>query len=112
PAREDVMRSHRSAAAAAVLFTLAIAACSNDDPVPAMPAPMQPPPTPPSPGDTFALTSANRLVTFNRAMPAVRTSVAISGLQNGEQLLGIDIRPGATITTPAGELHAPGSTGG
>ena len=105
------MRSRRSAAAAAVLFTLAIAGCSNDDRVPAMPAPTQPPAAPPSPGDTFALTSANRLVTFNRAMPSVRTSVAISGLQNGEQLLGIDIRPGATITTPAGELYALGNTG-
>ncbi len=65
-------------------------------------------PTPPTPGDTFGLTSANRLVTFNRATPAVRTAVAISGLQSGEQLLGIDIRPGGT---PAGELYALGSTG-
>ena len=104
------MRSRRSAAAAAVLLTLAIAGCSNDDPVPATPAPMQPP-APPSPGDTFGLTSANRLVTFNRAMPSVLTGGAISGLQSGEQLLGIDIRPGATITTPAGELYALGSTG-
>ena len=32
-------------------------------------------------GDTFGLTSANRLVTFNRATPAVRTAVAVSGLQ-------------------------------
>jgi hypothetical protein len=100
------MRSSQSAAAA-VLLILAIAGCSNDDPVPAMPAPMQPP-APLSPGDTFGLTSANRIVTFNRAMPSVRTGVAISGLQNGEQLLGIDIRPGGT---PAGELYALGSTG-
>ena len=42
---------------------------------------------------------------------AVLTGVAISGLQSGEQFLGIDILPGATITTPAGELYALGSTG-
>ena len=47
-------------------------------------------------------------MTFNRAAPAVRTAVAITGLQSGEQLLGIDIRPGGM---PAGELYALGSTG-
>src|ERR671911_416259 len=100
------MRSRRPAVAA-VWFALALAGCSsNDDPAP---APMQPAPTPaPTPGDTFGLTSANRLVTFNRAAPAVRTAVAISGLQSGEQLLGIDVRPGGM---PAGELYALGSTG-
>ncbi|MGH8238854.1 MAG: DUF4394 domain-containing protein, partial [Steroidobacteraceae bacterium] len=101
------MRSRQSAAAVAVLFALAIAGCSKDNNTPA-PAPMQPPPAPPTPGDTFALTSANRLVTFNRATPSVRTAVAVSGLQSGEQLVGIDIRPGGT---PAGELYALGSTG-
>lgn len=100
------MRSYQSAVAAAVLLTLAIAGCSKDNNPPA-PAPMQPPP-PPTPGDTFGLTSANRLVTFNRATPAVRTAVAISGLQAGEQLLGIDIRAGGM---PAGELYALGSSG-
>src|SRR5918994_5247503 len=100
------MRSRRPAVAA-VWFALALAGCSsNDDPAP---APMQPAPTPaPPPGDTFGLTSANRLVSFNRAAPAVRTAVAISGLQSGEQLLGIDIRPAGM---PAGELYALGSTG-
>jgi hypothetical protein len=93
-----------------VLFALSLAGCSNNDDPPA-PAPMQPAPAPapaPTPGDTFGLTSANRLVTFNRAAPAVRTAVAITGLQSGEQLLGIDIRPGGM---PAGELYALGSTG-
>jgi hypothetical protein len=103
------MRSHRSAAAAAVLFALAVAGCSNNDDDTSAPAPMHPQPAPaPTPGDTFGLTSANRLVTFNRSAPAVRTVVAISGLQGGEQLLGIDIRPGGT---PAGELYALGSSG-
>jgi hypothetical protein len=103
------MRSNQSAVAAAVLLSLAISGCSNDNDPPApAPTPMQPAPTPPTPGDTFGLTSANRLVTFNRAAPSVRTAVAVSGLQGGEQLLGIDIRPGGT---PAGELYAVGSTG-
>src|SRR5688572_22433731 len=102
------MRSRRPAVAAAVLFTLALAGCSNNDDSPT-PAPMQPAPTPaPTPGDTFGLTSANRIVTFNRAAPAVRTAVAITGLQSGEQVLGIDVRPGGM---PAGELYALGSTG-
>jgi hypothetical protein len=103
------MRSSRPAVAAAVLFALTLAACSNNDDPPA-PAPMQPAPTPapPTPGDTFGLTSANRLVTFNRAAPAVRTAVTITGLQPNEQLLGIDIRPGGS---PAGSLYALGSTG-
>ena len=103
------MRSRQSTAAA-VLLALAIAGCSNKDNPPA-PAPMQPQPAPTparTPGDTFGLTSANRLVTFNRATPAVRTAVAITGLQGGDQLLGIDIRPAGT---PAGELYALGSSG-
>jgi hypothetical protein len=101
------MRSRRPAVAA-VLLTLVLAGCSNNDDPPT-PAPMQPAPTPaPTPGDTFGLTSANRIVTFNRAAPAVRTAVAITGLQSGEQVLGIDVRPGGM---PAGELYALGSTG-
>ena len=103
------MRSHQSAVTAAVLLSLAIAGCSNDDNVPApapAPTPMQP--VPPTPGDTFGLTSANRLVTFNRAAPSVQTAVAITGLQGGEQLLGIDVRP---LGAPDGVLFALGSSG-
>jgi hypothetical protein len=59
-------------------------------------------------GDVFAVTSANRLVTFNRAAPALSTAVNITGLQSGETVLGIDIRPGGT--TP-GQLYLLGSTG-
>ena len=103
------MRSSQSAVATAVLLSLAIAGCSNDNNAPAPtppPTPMQP--APPTPGDTFGLTSANRLVTFNRGAPSVQTAVAITGLQGGEQLLGIDVRPGGM---PAGELYALGSSG-
>jgi len=63
---------------------------------------------PVTPGDTIGLTSSNRLVTFNLGMPGVRTAVAVTGLQTGETILGIDTRPGGA--TP-GELYALGSTG-
>jgi len=59
-------------------------------------------------GDTFGLTSTGRLVTFDRADPALDTAIAISGLQAGETVLGIDVRAGGA--TP-GELYALGSTG-
>ncbi|HLA73321.1 MAG TPA: DUF4394 domain-containing protein, partial [Steroidobacteraceae bacterium] len=59
-------------------------------------------------GDTFAVTSTGRLVTFDRADPALDTAIAISGLQAGETVLGIDTRAGGA--TP-GELYALGSTG-
>jgi hypothetical protein len=87
----------------------------NNNPPPVNP-PVVPPPVVgvPAPGagvtsgDTFAVTSTNRLVTFDRADPALDTAIAISGLQAGETVLGIDIRAGGT---PAGELYALGSTG-
>lgn len=45
-------------------------------------------------GDTYALTTGNRLITFNRTSPGTaRTAVPISGLAAGESLLGIDFRP-------------------
>src|SRR5262245_31721726 len=59
-------------------------------------------------GDTFGLTSNGRLVTFDRAAPSLDTAVAITGLQSGETILGIDVRPGGM--TP-GQLYALGSTG-
>lgn len=56
-------------------------------------------------GNTFALTSANRLVSFSRTAPSVTGGVAITGLQSGENLLGIDVRP------LDGLLYGLGSTG-
>src|SRR4051812_19344526 len=58
-----------------------------------------------TPGNTFALTSAGRLVTFDRAAPSIGTAMTVSGLQSGEVLLGIDIRPGGA--TP-GQLYGLG----
>jgi len=88
----------------AVAFALAACGSSNhhDDDTPA------PTPTPPvmTAGDVFALTASNKLVSFNRDAPGtVRTNMAITGLQSGENLLGIDFRPAD------GQLYALGSSG-
>lgn len=92
---------------------------SGSNPTPTPPAP-PPSPTPPAntpvpppgagvtSGDTFAVTSTGRLVTFDRADPALDTAIAITGMQSGETALGIDIRAGGS--TP-GQLYALGSTG-
>lgn len=93
-------------------ITMALAACGGDDdndivlPPPA-PAPL-PAPMPPamSAGDVFALTASNKLISFNRDNSAtVRTTVAITGLQGGENLVGIDFRPAD------GVLYGVGSAG-
>ncbi len=54
------------------------------------------------------MTSTGRLVTFDREAPELDTAIAITGLQSGETVLGIDIRAGGA--TP-GQLYALGSTG-
>jgi hypothetical protein len=42
----------------------------------------------------FALTSDNRVITFNAATPGmIKTNQAIVGLSQGDSLLGIDLRP-------------------
>ncbi|WP_402721122.1 DUF4394 domain-containing protein [Janthinobacterium rivuli] len=66
------------------------------------------PPPPPVvvPGDAFVLTASNKLLSFDRATPAtIRTTVTVTGLQAGENLLGIDFRPAD------GQLYGVGSTG-
>lgn len=87
-------------------------------PVPPPPPPAPPPPPPPpavpapgagvTSGDTFGVTSTGRLVTFDRAAPALDTAIAITGLQASETVVGLDVRAGGA--TP-GELYALGSTG-
>jgi hypothetical protein len=52
----------------------------------------------------YAVTSANNLLTFDSATPGTAASVAITGLQAGENILGIDLRPAT------GQLYALGST--
>lgn len=46
-------------------------------------------------------------MTFDRADPALDTAIAVTGLQSGETLLGLDTRPSASTTS----LFALGSTG-
>jgi hypothetical protein len=52
----------------------------------------------------YAVTSTNVLLSFDSATPGTTTSVAITGLQSGENILGIDLRPAT------GQLYALGST--
>src|SRR4051812_21002679 len=87
-----------------LLMATALAGCGDDDNDNGVPAPG----TGVTSGDVLAVTSNNRLVTFNRATPALSTAVAITGLQMGETVLGIDIRPGGM---PAGQVYLLGSTG-
>src|SRR5262245_59367216 len=53
----------------------------------------------------FALTTSNTLLRFDSAAPStILGTVAVSGLQAGEELLGIDFRPAT------GQLYGLGST--
>ncbi|HEY0940739.1 MAG TPA: DUF4394 domain-containing protein [Steroidobacter sp.] len=72
-----------------------------------------PPPTSAQPGlgagDTFAVTSANRVVRFNSSTPATTSVTSITGLRANENIVGFDLRPGGT---PAGQLIAISNMGG
>ncbi|TWI61208.1 uncharacterized protein DUF4394 [Pseudoduganella lurida] len=89
-------------------IALALSACgggnSSDEGIkPVTPTPGVPVVTA---GDVFVLTASNKLVSFNRETPGtVRTTLAITGLQGGENLVGIDFRPAD------GKLYGVGSTG-
>ncbi|QBE63297.1 DUF4394 domain-containing protein [Pseudoduganella lutea] len=101
-------RPQLSTLALATSIALTLAACggggSNHDTGTPMPTPT--PGVPVVPGDVFALTASNKLISFNRETPGtVRTTATISGLQSGENVLGIDYRPAD------GKLYGVGSTG-
>jgi hypothetical protein len=84
----------------AVALTLVACGSSDDSAV------VIPPEAVVQPGDAFVLTASNRLVSYNIAAPiTARTNVAVTGLQSGENLVGIDFRPAD------GQLYAVGSTG-
>ncbi|MBD8531833.1 MULTISPECIES: DUF4394 domain-containing protein [unclassified Massilia] len=86
-------------------IALALAACGGSDHDDDAPAPAPNPPTMTA-GDVFAITVSNKLISFNRDAPAtIRTNVAVTGLQSGENLHGIDMRPAD------GLLYALGSSG-
>jgi hypothetical protein len=91
-----------------VLATLAgaLAGCGGSGP-PANPNPVPNPPQGAG-GDTFAVTSAGRLVSFNRTSPTTASVVSITGLQANETILGVDLRPGGA---PAGQMIALSSMG-
>ena len=81
-----------------VLATAGLVACGGSDD--------DAPPGPVQVGDTIVLTSAGRLVSFNRAAPATEVgAVAVTGLAGGDTLVGIDLRPAD------GALYALGSSG-
>lgn len=84
-----------------LLLTAFLAACSDVET-----APPPPPAAAPTPGNTLALTTTNRILSFNRDAPGtIISDVAVSGLVVGESLLGIDVRPAD------GNLYGLGSTG-
>ena len=84
------MHTSRASLALALLAAAALAACggNNDDDRPA-------PATPPvALGDTAALTVSGSVLSFDRATPAtLKSSIAVSGLQASEKLVGLDVRP-------------------
>ncbi|MDZ5633886.1 DUF4394 domain-containing protein [Janthinobacterium sp. GMG1] len=85
----------------AVAMTLSACGGSDHDDVVAPPAP----PVAVA-GDVFVLTASNKLLSFDRATPVtIRTTASVTGLQAGENLLGIDFRPAD------GQLYGVGSTG-
>ncbi|MET0323565.1 MAG: DUF4394 domain-containing protein [Duganella sp.] len=87
---------------AAVSLSLAACGGSDDD------IGVVTPPAPPAAvaGDVFVLTASNKLLSFDRATPgAIRTTATVTGLQAGENLVGIDVRPAD------GLLYGVGSTG-
>jgi len=86
----------------------ALAGCGgsdDDDKIAGAPV-TTPPPAAITAGDVVVLTIGNRLVSFNRDTPGTaRTTVSITGLQAGENLVGIDYRPAD------GLLYGVGSSG-
>lgn len=103
------IKNPRAHLAVAVVLTSALSGCGGGggggDSAPP-PAGMNPPPV--AAGDTFAITSANRLVSFNRASPATASVVNVTGLRANETIFGIDLRPGGS---PAGQVIAVSSMG-
>ena len=83
-----------------IALTISISSCRKDR------MPMTPEVLVPGPDLNFyALTDDNRLLMLNAKTPSTVTSqVTISGLQSGENILGIDFRPST------GELYGVGST--
>jgi len=85
------MKNSRLYFAPALLAAAALAACGGSDDDEAVPVSMPPRV---AVGDTVALSAAGNVLSFDRAAPGtLKGSVAVSGLQPGEKLLGLDMRP-------------------
>lgn len=98
----------RARLALSLMFTMPLAGCSgggggNND------SQQQPPPSGIVQGDTFAVTSSNRLLRFNQSAPGTTSATTITGLRANENIVGFDLRPGGT---PAGQLIAVTNLGG
>jgi hypothetical protein len=86
----------------AVALSLAACGGSDDDIGTVTPTP---PPVAVA-GDVYVLTASNKLLSFDRATPGtIRTTATVTGLQAGENLVGIDYRPAD------GLLYGVGSSG-
>ena len=81
----------------AIAMSLTACGSSDDDELPVVPpAPVIPAPPAPLPeaGDTILLTVSNKLQSFNIDAPGTtRNTIAIVGMQAGENIVGIDYRP-------------------
>lgn len=87
-------------------IALTLAACGGGSDTTTEQIPPAPPPPALAPGDVFVLSVSNRLLSYAIDTPGTaRTNVAVSGLQPGENLLGIDFRPAD------GQLYGVGSSG-
>jgi hypothetical protein len=88
----------------AVALSLAACGGSDDDIGTVTPTPAPPPVA--VAGDVYVLTASNKLLSFDRATPGtIRTTATVTGLQAGENLVGIDYRPAD------GLLYGVGSSG-
>ncbi|MDB5868565.1 MAG: polymerase [Polaromonas sp.] len=85
------MQASRTFFVPALLAAAALAACGgSDDDSPRVVVP----PVAVAVGDTVALTVSGNVLSFDRAAPAtLKGSIAVSGLQTNEKLVGIDMRP-------------------
>jgi hypothetical protein len=76
-------------AASLIVASLMLGGCHNDE----LSAGGEPT-GPVAVGDTVAITSTSRVISFNRVPgPNLSSDLSIKGLKNGESLLGIDTRP-------------------
>ncbi len=98
----------RAHVALSLLVTVPLMGCGGGSDQ-AQPPPIAPPSGGFVRGDTFAVTSANRVVSFNSATPGTASAINITGLRASETIVGFDLRPGGT---PAGQLLAVGNLGG